>query len=485
MKHRERKRYMNASTSLPPILLVDDEQELLFSAAIMLRNAVPNPVLTINESCNVLPLLATQEVSVIVLDLRMPGFTGQELLQRITYEYPAVPVLIMTAANTIEIAVECMKTGAFDYLLKPVEKSRLVSGVMRALELQRLRGEVSSLKRHLLTAELQHAAAFAPIITRSRKMLALFHYLESVAGSDQPVLLTGETGVGKELFARAIHEASDREGEFVALNIAGLDDLMFSDALFGHRKGAYTGASQVREGLIARAAAGTLFLDEIGDLNASSQVKLLRLLQESEYYPLGSDVAKRSTARIIVATNRDLQKMISTGEFRNDLYYRLCAHSCHIPPLRERREDIPVLFEHFLASAAEMLHKKKPAYPDELVKYLAAHPFPGNVRELRAMVHDAVAQQKSRCLSMAPFRDKIGQSLQSVESPPPQIPQVPPEEMQVFFAGFPSLNYAEKHLIKQAMAIANGNQGIAASLLGITRQALNNRLTRERRAKQK
>jgi len=461
--------------SLPPILMADDEQEILFSAATILNNAVPNPVLTVNESDKVLPLLEKQEVAVIILDLSMPGISGQELLQRITYEYPQAPVVIMTASNTIEQAVSCMKQGAFDYLVKPVDKSQLVTSVTRALEVHRLRNEVSSLKRHLLSGELQHAAAFAPIITRSRKMEALFHYLDSVAGSNQPVLLTGETGVGKELFARAIHDASGREGKFVPLNIAGLDDQMFSDTLFGHRKGAFTGALEVREGLVAKAAGGTLFLDEIGDLNSVSQVKLLRLLQENEYYPLGADVAKRSSARVIVATNRDLHGMISVGEFRNDLYYRLCRHSCHIPPLRERREDIPLLFEHLLAEAAAALHKKKPAYQDELLKCLADYSFPGNVRELQAMVHDAVAMHKAHFLMLEPLRDKLGQSLPSQPAP------VAPEEMQVIFARFPTLKAAEKHLIGQAMAITDGNQGTAASLLGITRQALNNRLVRERR----
>jgi transcriptional regulator with PAS, ATPase and Fis domain len=193
----------------------------------------------------------------------------------------------------------------------------------------------------------------------------------------------------------------------VALNVAGLDDTMFSDTLFGHKKGAFTGADQARDGMIACAGKGTLFLDEIGDLNESSQIKLLRLLQEHEYYPVGSDSFRKSDARIVLATNHDLQKLIATGKFRNDLYYRLCAHQIHIPPLRERLDDIPMLLDHFLDSAAKELNKKKPTPPGELVTLLTLYSFPGNVRELEAMVFDAVARHTSGILSMESFRKVI------------------------------------------------------------------------------
>jgi DNA-binding NtrC family response regulator len=466
----------------PLVLLIDDEQDILFSSAIILRNAVANRVITLDESSQVLPLLAHEEVAVIVLDLSMPGLSGQELLPLIMDDYPQVQVLIMTASNDIETAVECMKAGAVDYLLKPVDKNRLVTSVTRALEVYRLRNEVNSLKQHLLSGELKHVAAFAPIITRSKKMYCLFRYLESVAGSEQPLLISGETGVGKELFARAIHTLTNRSGGFVPVNIAGLDDLMFSDTLFGHRKGAYTGADQSREGLIARAAGGTLFLDEIGDLNAASQVKLLRLLQENEYYPLGSDVSKQCNARIIVATNRDLPEMIAAGTFRKDLYYRLCVHSCHIPPLRERLEDIPLLLDRCLETAAQAMHKKIPAYPNELVAYLTTYSFPGNVRELQAMLYDAVAQNDSQLLSLSAFTHKIEQPGPASDSPAGgPATEGGAAEMQVFFDRFPTMKEAEEFLISRALAIAHGNQGRAAALLGISRQALNNRLTRKQR----
>ena len=463
-----------------PVLLVDDEQDILFSASIALRNTIPNEILTLSDSTQVMPLLEKQEVALIILDLQMPVMTGQELLQRIAYEYPQIPVIIMTAATALDVAVGCMKQGAVDYLVKPVGKDMLVTSALRILEVHRLRREVNSLKRHLLDGKLQDEAAFAPIITRSKKILALFQYLESISGSNQPLLISGETGVGKELFSRAVHKLSGRSGHFVAVNVAGLDDPMFSDTLFGHRKGAYTGADQSREGLIARGAGGTLFLDEIGELNAASQVKLLRLLQENEYYPLGSDVAKKCDARIIVATNRDLRQSIKSGEFRKDLYYRLCGHSCHIPPLRDRPEDLPLLLDHFLTKAAADFKKKKPTCPDELVFYLATYHFPGNIRELETMVYDAVAQHTSRLLSVASFKEKIEKNRLTDE--PEVVASEPPEKTSVVFSRFPTLKEAEEELISRALALARGNQGAAALLLGMTRQALNNRLTRKQRS---
>ncbi len=460
-----------------PILLIDDEPNALRSISRMLHIRGVENIVTVEDSREVMHLLAQQEVAVIVLDLMMPHIAGKELLGELSHNFPHIPVIVMTAVNEIEIAVECMKAGAFDYLVKPVDDGIFISRITKALEIYSLRNEVSSLKQYLLTDRLEHESVFSSIITSSKKMLAVFKYVEVIATSQQPALITGETGVGKELIARAIHSLSKRKGAFVAINIAGLDDTMFSDTLFGHKKGSFTGAEQSREGLISQASGGTLFLDEIGDLSEASQAKLLRLLQEHEYYPLGSDIPKQSDARIIFATNQALHKLISMGKFRKDLYYRLRAHQIHIPPLRERLEDIPLLTDHFLREAAGALNKKKPTPPAELMTFLSTSDFPGNIRELQAMVFDAVARHKSGILSMDSFKEIIEEERLSYQD----ISPLPAQETNLLSGNsgrFPTLKEAENHLISDALKRSNGNQGIAASLLGITRQALNKRLKR-------
>ena len=459
------------------ILLVDDEQSILLTSGTLLRSAGIMEVVTVDDSREVLPLLEKEKIDVIVLDLFMPYISGKELLAQIAREYPHIPILVMTAADELETAVECMKAGAFDYMVKPVERARFISSVNKAIEICHLKKQMSNLRDQLLHKRLEHPAAFASIITASEKMTTIFQYVEVVAHSNEPVMITGETGVGKELIARAVHEASELRGNFVPVNVAGLDDTMFADTLFGHRRGAFTGADKSREGMIAQAAGGTLFLDEIGDLKEVSQVKLLRLLQEREYYAMGSDVPKKNNARILAATNRSLREMVAKGDFRKDLYYRLCTHHVEIPPLRERKEDIPVLLDYFLGKAAQSLNKKKPVLPTQAVPLLANYSFPGNVREIEAMVHDAVARHRTGVLSLDSFRlsMKDGQALD------PQLS----EEITVSglmlsnkFSTLPSLKEAETFLVSEALRRSEGNQGIAASLLGITRTALNKRLKR-------
>ncbi|OGQ94109.1 MAG: two-component system response regulator [Deltaproteobacteria bacterium RIFOXYD12_FULL_57_12] len=465
-----------------PILLVDDEPFILETISLTLRASGLTNVLTCQDSREVLPLLAGQEIEAVLHDLSMPHLPGLELLAEISRGFPEVPVIIITGLNELETAVTCMRQGAFDYLVKPVEASRLVSGVQRALDMKSLRRENALLRERMFSArELGRPEACTAIITNNERMLSIFHYMEAIASSPQPVLITGETGVGKELVARALHTLGNRPGKFVAVNVAGLDDTVFADTLFGHRKGAFTGADQARQGLVDLATAGTLFLDEIGDLSPASQIKLLRLLQEREYLPLGSDTAKRADARILLATNHDLQAGQTAGTFRKDLYYRLMAHQIHIPPLRERLEDLPLLLDHFLAEAAATLGKKKPTPPPELAMLLATHHFPGNIRELQAMVFDAVSSHKAGVLSMTKFREIIGKgneaagaigSIGSGTADQTTGPQGP----VIFGDRLPSLKQAEEILIASALRQANGNQRIAAGLLGITRQALNRRL---------
>lgn len=459
-----------------PVVLVDDEPHITKTTELILNSYGITNVVSFNDGSVVLPFLAARQAAAIVLDLHMPKVSGLELLDKITRDFPQIPVILMTAIDNLETAVNCIKAGAFDYLVKPVEPGRLAASIQKALEMKALSSELSSLKNYLLTDNLDHPDAFAGIVTGNKKMRAIFQYVEVIAGSRQPVLISGETGSGKELIARAIHELSGCAGEFVAINVAGLDDNMFSDTLFGHKKGAFTGAELQRDGLIARAAHGTLFLDEIGDLSESSQVKLLRLLQEKEYYPVGSDIARKSDARVVLATNRDLQKQIAAGKFRNDLFYRLGTHQVTIPPLRERLDDIPLLLEHFLASAAASLNKKKPTPPAELAVLLSLYNFPGNVRELEAIVFDAVARHGSGILSMESFRSVIGEERSTAMSnaPPAGTPSDP--SLSAIFGHFPTIEEVENFMISEAMKMAHQNQGMAATLLGMGRQTLNKRL---------
>jgi len=456
-----------------PVLLIDDEPHSLQSFETALRSSGVSNILCLQDSREVLPLLAKQPIEVMILDLWMPHISGEELLPSVIKGYPDIPVIIVTGVNEVNTAVRCMKAGAFDYMVKPVEKSRLAAVILRAIEIQELRRENTQLKRRVLGTVLEHPEAFSAIITQNEDMLSIFQYVEAVAKTMAPVMISGETGVGKELVARAIHDVSLRKGSFVTVNAAGLDNTVFSDTLFGHRKGAFTGADSVRAGLVEQAAGGTLFLDEIGDLTQQSQIKLLRLLQEREYFPVGGDLPKRSNARIIVATNKDINKMQQTESFRRDLYFRLSTHHVHIPPLRERLDDLALLIDHFLNEAAGLVGKKKPAPPRELISLLNTYSFPGNVRELRSMILDAVSNNRSGMLSLDRFKQAVFDS----KSPAIYSENAPANEPQLAFSEkIPTLKEAEQLIISEAMKRAQGNQAIAARLLGISRQALNRRI---------
>ena len=284
------------------ILIVDDEQYVAESLASILQSAnLPN-VIICTDGAEVEEIIGEQTIEVMLLDLNMPQITGQKLLETVKSHYPKIAVIVVTASNELNTAVECMKLGAFDYLVKPVERSRLVGAVKRAIELSSFHRTYSELKTRMLTNELANPDAFSGVITQDKQLRAVFMYLESIAESHEPVLIVGETGVGKNLLAKAVHDLSQRDGGFVSVNIAGMDEQMVSDALMGHRKGAFTGAMENREGLLQKAKGGTLFIDEIGDLSVSSQIKLLRILDTGDYYPLGSDIARRTDARMIFSS---------------------------------------------------------------------------------------------------------------------------------------------------------------------------------------
>jgi DNA-binding NtrC family response regulator len=465
---------MNASLypSLP-ILMVDDEAQALDSFETTLLFASINNIIRCQDSRDVMSLLSRQEIEVMLLDLSMPHVPGEELLSIVTKDFPEVPVIIITGLNDVETAVACMKSGAFDYMVKPVEKNRLISGVKRAIEIRELQRENRLLRAHVLSGQLEHPEVFSEIVTNSKTMQSIFQYIEAISNSPQPVLITGETGVGKELVAKAIHTLSNRKGNFVPVNVAGLDDNVFADTLFGHKKGAFTGADQARSGLIEQASGGTLFLDEIGDLSPTSQVKLLRLLQDGEFFPLGSDIAKHSDARIVVATNQNLETLQESGKFRKDLYYRLCAHHIHIPPLRDRQEDLPILVDHFLEKASKTLSKKKPTPPTELFALLATYSFPGNIREMESMIFDAVSRHKSGQFSLDVFRSYIGQrnaTLDTDHTEPVMVASSLREKVDTIS------QITEKQMIIDALNKTNQNRTKAAELLGISRRTLQNKI---------
>lgn len=453
-----------------PVLLVDDEIEILKSFSIALRTGGIKNLICCQDSRNVLPILSRQKIGAILLDLTMPYISGKELLHLITRDFPEIPIIVITGNYEVDMAVQCMKSGAFDYMVKPIEKSRLLSGIRRVIEIRELQDENRMLKKSMLTGRLKNQKAFSEIITNNKSMISLFQYVESIATSPQPVLITGETGVGKELMVKPIHTLSNRPGLFVSVNVAGIDENIFSDTLFGHVKGAFTGAHKMRKGLIEKASGGTLFLDEIGDLRPDSQVKLLRLLQEREYFPVGSDVSKKTDARIIVTANKDLQAQQESGSFRKDLYYRLCSHSIHIPPLRERLDDLSLLIDYFLETTSQSLGKKKPTIPDELIILLSNYHFPGNIRELQSMIHDAVSNHKSKKLSLDRFKANMDQKhysnrMDSLHFCPHGLCFTGSEPL-------PTLGEANRLLFEEAMKRSRNNQSMAARLLGISRQRL-------------
>ena len=455
-----------------PILVVDDEVAVLESTELLLFTLGFSNVVLCSESTRVMGLVDEHDPSLILLDLTMPDVTGQEILEGLTSIRPDIPVVIVTATNDLAVAVRCMKLGAFDFVLKPIEQDAFEQAIRRALEQRNLRAQISRLKRRLIDPRLEHPVAFSRIVTNNRTMLALFSYLEAIAPSPEPVLITGESGVGKELFAQAVHEVSNRSGEFVAINLAGLDDTLFTDALFGHTRGAFTGADTVRRGMIDRADGGTVFLDEIGDLSAASQVKLLRLLQEREYYPIGSDVPHRATARVVAATNQDLGRRVEAGAFRKDLFYRLNTHSVHVPPLRERQDDLPLLVSCFVEEVARSRDKGAVEVEGDVVALLAQHPFPGNVRELRSMIFDAVYRVQGNIL--APSDLKLTSDTTSTELPSSESAA---DESDLAFGGkLPQLKEVGDLLVAEALRRTGGNRSKAAGLLGVSHQALSKRL---------
>jgi DNA-binding NtrC family response regulator len=460
-----------------PILIVDDEPAVIQALSAQLKTNGIDNLIGCDDSRKVMELLHTNDVEIVLLDLAMPHISGKQLLDQVRTDYPYIPVIVVTAANEVQTAVECMRAGAFDYMVKAIEENRLVSGVRRAVEIRELKREHSDLRSRIMAGELSYPQAFSEIITKNSKMKSIFLYTEAVAKTGEPVLITGETGVGKNLIARAVHEISGAEGKSIQLNTAGQDDQTFSDTLFGHKRGAFTGADSDRDGFIHSAKGGTLFLDEIGDLSAGSQLKLLQLLDTGVYYPLGSDLPKRSDARIVLATNRNLQELMDKNQFRKDLYYRISTHEITIPPLRERMEDLPLLLEHFINKACEAYGKGDMFAAPELVSQLLHCRFPGNVRELEVHVKDAVAVADPAADTLV----SLPRLLESAKSSTP-IENAAPDAGALLQFGpvLPTIKQADDLLVDEALRRCGGTITRAARLLGISHQALSKRIQRRK-----
>ena len=464
------------TTNLPesPIVLVDDEQDALLGMKMTLLTAQISNIVCCESGKEALEVVASRGADLVILDLIMPHVSGEYVFGELRKRRPDIPVIMATGVNDVDTAVRCIKRGAHDYITKPIETERFIRAVQNALTVRGLEKENARLKAGVLSDGVQNPDVFGEIVTGSPKMTALFRYIEAVAETPHPILITGESGVGKELIARAIHRASGRSGKLLAVNVAGLDEEIFADTLFGHVKGAFTGADVRRQGLIERAAHGTLFLDEIGDLSNASQVKLLRVIQEKEYFPIGRDVPSTAHVRLITATCKEPEQLRSSDAFRRDLFYRLNTHHIHVPPLRERREDIQPLSEYFFDTAAKELRLPTPVAPNGIYSMFASHPFAGNVRELQSLIYDAVSAHRGGEISSEFIKDRLEQGAKDVSN----------EKLEDGTCVFrcldmlPTLKDAHTALIDEALRRTGGVLSSAARILGITPQALGQRIRR-------
>jgi DNA-binding NtrC family response regulator len=367
------------------ILVVDDESDLRDSLGKVLRKE-GYVVLLAEGGERALELLASKHVDLVLTDLRMPQMSGMDLLRRIKQQWPDIEVLVLTAYGTIEGAVEAMRAGAYDFVTKPLKRAELVQAIRRAAERQSL-----AMENRYLRQELEGRRGYQLVVGRSGAMRRVMEWVERLSAISSTVLITGESGTGKELVARAIHARSPRaEKRFVAINCGAIPESLMESELFGHTRGAFTGAIRDKDGLFKVAAGGTLFLDEIGSVPLALQIKLLRAIEEKEILPVGSTTPIPVDVRIIAASNRDLAKEVERGTFREDLYYRLNVVGIEIPPLRERKEDIPELVQYFIALHAAELNSKVEGIDDEAMAALMAYDWKGNVRELDNVIERAM-----------------------------------------------------------------------------------------------
>jgi DNA-binding NtrC family response regulator len=446
------------------ILVIDDEQHFLDSVRRVLNTAGFQDVAIETDPANVIAIFERGDpIDLALIDVSMPGISGIEVLDSIMRTSPDTECLMITAVNDAKIAVQCIKKGAYDYLLKPISRDDIVLAVNRALERKRLLG-LLDIKKTSDVSHLKCVEAFKPIITRSINLLRIMKEAELHAVSNVPVLITGESGTGKELLARAIHDASPRAKHlFTPVNMAGLTGTLFDSEFFGHTKGAFTGAEQDRKGYLETTNRGTLFLDEIGHLPLELQGKLLRVLQDGEFLKVGASHFQKTDIRFIAATNIELDPLIAKGKFRKDLFYRLKGAWLHLPPLRERREDIPLLIDTFI-DEFEGTHKNK-SIDEQALSLLIDYDYPGNIRELRSIIQSSINLAQGRRVSEAFLPELLLKRKKGLKKEiPKQNDSIAP------------LEQIEKNHILKAYAYSEKNKALAARLLGIGLNTLRRKL---------
>ena len=435
-----------------PVLVVDDDEGLLLSIkATLISAGLPEPAL-VSDSRRVLEMLKIRQYPLVMLDLMMPHMSGMEVLKQIKSSHPSTDCVVVSAIDEVPAAVQAMSLGASDYLVKPLNRDNLIALIENTLESHAVRSDLARLGRKKVFSNLKHPEAFADLIAEDEAMALVFHQVEAVAGTDYSVVINGESGTGKEMVARTIHNISSRkDAPFYAVNMAAFSKTIFEDEFFGHAKGAYTDAASDRRGFFEAAQGGTLFLDEITELDPTLQAKLLRVIEEREFYRLGSTEVRNVDVRLIAATNRNVHEEILHGRFRADLYYRINMYNITIPPLRQRPKDILPLAQHFLRIHSRANKKQISAISTELSEKLMAYTFPGNVRELENMVAAAVLLEKSKSLSLG--------SMQHL------LPYDGPERRKR--CELLSLADLEKRHILKILEVTGGNRPRAAKILGI------------------
>ena len=440
------------------VLVVDDEEKLRRVVELQLKTA-GFEVEQVGSAEEALKL--TDGADVILTDLRLPGISGLELLANLRRQDSHTPVIVMTAFGSIETAVDAMKAGAVDFLPKPFSLDHLMTVINKALEIRTLRDENRELR-----AELGQRYEFDNMVGRSGAMREIFGTVERVAPTRATVLLCGESGVGKDLIARAIHHHSPRDGRpFVKINCTALPENLMESELFGYEKGAFTGANTTKPGKFEQADTGTVFLDEIGDVPASVQVKLLRILQEREFERLGSNKTRHIDVRVLAATNVDLRAALEQGTFREDLYYRLNVLPINIPPLRERKEDIPFLADHFVKKLRKDLGTAAQSISESAIQRLLEYHWPGNVRELENVIERSMVLATNSILEAGDIKLDLAAKPRIAAGADGFLPE-----------GM-TLDDFERSIIREALHRANGNKSQAARLLGLTRNALRYRLS--------